>query len=940
MSKVETDFFYRSGMDCRGMTVRDNASLAPGEFRILQNLRVRPGALRRRGGIVDKGATGLAAGSVVGAAKVVLNGTVYQLVAIDTGAAVRCYYGADTSFTEFTGPASNNKYGNTRFATGNRVVFDAVRDTTASTITPFTAAKTGLDVVFASDGATCVVWDPSASSTDNGWTAVHQSVWHPGLGKVRQEATYPYYTSLAASNLAAGATTGTGTIGDNTAHAITGGLCPTWGFTAVNDAAVLTVTTGTNLAKNKQVWMVWDCPDDPTIMEYLKIEVYDSVGTTFRTLWDGSSATAERPVTFPIDKGFYTSLFPVDRSVLPDQVYTDVRITYKGSANYGAAVAFNLIAIGGSGTSPGGAQHAVSLTNTGARSESVALVCDVKGGVSLKDLGCQDTRNYVQIVDTALSYFSYTVWAQQPSDADRDKGVDYLLVYRRQALGKAFYHVASDQLASYDTGSHAWSHVSSRSALQDIKVTVDTEPFAPRTAPDGYNVAAPACQTTTVASGRLFCGAARPQSAGSSAKPADVYISEQDYPFRFREVLKVSDGEPDPVSGTCAKFPGEKVQRVIAMAGSLQNAETAVVFTDQNVWALPGPDSPDLSRPRRLSTKGTFSPGSVFAYNNRIVYLDEDRRLVYLVPGQEPVDLSTGRYDAILEAIPTSRLDDVYGWVFRGRYYMSYTLGGGSSNKAVLVYDFLNDTFVRDTSTDTLSWGPFFSLDIGVSGQLRFWGETGNLYEHDSASTTLDPNSQPVSYYIEGRAVGDLWSDRDFGRLGVHCLADSGKTVSAYWTGRPSGFGLTHNDTVIPLEPKVSATVTPASTSAGSDTVTFSEAIKVPSGTTCTPRTTAGGLTAGTVYYLYKSTATLYSFHTTYSDSLTGASPVNLTASIGAVDIIGTHVRGYAHEAATGALKGITDGAAYPTWTGAVSAGHEIYALTGEHAYGGEGAVA
>lgn len=926
---------------------QDNAALAEGEFRVFQNCRVRAGCIRVRGGVVDKGATGLAAGTVVGAEKVVLSGTTYQLVAIDTGSAVRCYYSPDTAFTEFT--SATGKYGNTRFATGSTVVFAGVRDTTYSAIAPFTAAKSGRDLVYASDGTTSIVWDPSETTTDNAWCAPHTTVWHPGEGKVRQEATYPYFISLAASNLAAGATTGTGAIADNTAHAVTGGTCPTWQFTAVNDAAVLTVTTGTNLCKNKQVWMVFDCPDDPLILEHLKVEIYDSVGAAFKTLWDPSSASSERPTVIPIDyfkqdaggpggRGFKMAYFPVNRTAHPDQVYTDIRLTYVGTVAYGAATAFNLIAIGGSGSTPGGSLHCVGYTNSGARAESVGIVCDNKYGVSLKNLGCQDSKNYIRIPDWAGSYYQYNIYGQQPSDANKNLGVDYLLIYRRSARGKFFYHVKSDNLATYDAGTDTWSHAGGRSALQDIVVSVDTEDFALRSAPDAYNTVAPPCSALGVAGGRLFCGSVRPNSVGSTASPSDVFVSEQDMPFRHREILKVEDGEADDFMGTSAKFPGEKVQRIVPMVGSLQGNETAVVLTDQNVWALPGPGALELSRPRRLSTKGTLSPGSVFVHGNRIIYLDEDRRLVTLIPGQEPVDLSTGRMDNILEAIPTSRLDNVYGWVFRGRYYMGYTLGGGSSNKAVLVYDFRFDAFSRDVSTDTLSWGPFFSLDIGVSGQLRFWGESGNLYEHDSSSTLLDPGSQAIVPYIEGRMVGDLWDDWEFERLGIHCQSDLGKELYAYWTGRPSGFGKTHNDATIGLTPEVIGTMTPASTQDAGNTVTFSETPKVKNGTTVTPRTSINTLVAGTVYYVYFATPTLGSFHSSYSDSLTGASPVNLNATpVTQLDIIATHVRRYSGDQSTKNPMAIVDGGAYPTWTGAMSGNKEIYALVAEYKHSGSG---
>lgn len=952
-----TEVFYQPGMDVRGMvSSRDSASLRPGEFKTFQNARLRSGCIRVRGGIVDKSVSGLASGSVCGSAKLVLNGTTYQLVAIDTGATIRCYYGVDATFTEFTAPASNNKYGNTRFATGNWVVFEAVRDTTASTIAPFTAARTGLDLVFATDGATAVVWDPSGSSTDNSWTSPHANVWHPLEGKVRQEATYPYFINLVATNTAAGALTGTGTLVDNKAHDVTGGRCPTWGFTAVSDAAILTVTTGTTLCKNKQVWMVFDCPDDPLILEYLKVEVYDSLNAVFRTLYDASVATSERPTIVPLDffeqdpggpggRGFKIAYFSVDPTVCPDVTYTDIKLTYKGSAAYSAEVFFNLIAIGGSGTTPGGSQFCAANTNPGSRAESVGIVCDNKFGVSLKNLGCQDTRNYVRIPDWAGSYFKYNVTVQQPSNSDRDAGVEYCLVYRRSALKpgddpskpRPFYHVASYQFSTYSTGSHSWTNAASATALQDIVIGVDTSAYALRTAPDAYNVAAPPCQSLAVAGGRLFCGGARPGSVGSTANPADCYVSEQDHPLRHREILKIDQGAPSETSGTCAKFPGEKVMRIVPMVGSLIGDEAAIVLTDQNVYALPGPSSIDLTRPRRISEKGTLSPWSVCVRGNKLIYLDEDRKLVTLIPGQEPVDLSTGRMENILEAIPTSRLDNVYACVYRNRYYMSYTLGGGSSNKAVIVYDFIFDGFARDVTLNALSWNQFHALDVGVSGQLRFWSDTGNLYEHDSSTTSQDAGSNAVTPYIEGRMVGDQFHAFSFERLSVHCQQDFGNTLSAYWTGRPSGLTQPANPGTIPLTPRVYGTVTPASTSAAADTVAFSEPHKVSSGQPCTPHASVNVLVAGTLYYLGAVDSTHLSFHTTQADALAGTNLVNLNATaVTQIDLIGTHVVGYNGEAALRGPVGISDASASPIWTGGMSGNKEIYYLGGEYRLEGE----
>lgn len=74
---------------------------------------------------------------------------------------------------------------------------------------------------------------------------------------------------------------------------------------------------------------------------------------------------------------------------------------------------------------------------------------------------------------------------------------------------------------------------------------------------------------------------------------------------------------------------------------------------------------------------------------------------------------------------------------------------------------------------------------------------------------------------------------------------------------------------------------TPTSTDTGADTVTFSAAPGWAAATKTTPNATAGGLTAGSVYYVCRVSATVFSFHTTVANAEACSSPVDLTASIG-----------------------------------------------------------
>lgn len=77
----------------------------------------------------------------------------------------------------------------------------------------------------------------------------------------------------------------------------------------------------------------------------------------------------------------------------------------------------------------------------------------------------------------------------------------------------------------------------------------------------------------------------------------------------------------------------------------------------------------------------------------------------------------------------------------------------------------------------------------------------------------------------------------------------------------------------------------PSSTDTGAETVTFGTDKQWRNGQEVTPSATVGGLTAGTTYYLNRASAATFSFHTTRANAMSGASKVNLTASITATII-------------------------------------------------------
>lgn len=73
---------------------------------------------------------------------------------------------------------------------------------------------------------------------------------------------------------------------------------------------------------------------------------------------------------------------------------------------------------------------------------------------------------------------------------------------------------------------------------------------------------------------------------------------------------------------------------------------------------------------------------------------------------------------------------------------------------------------------------------------------------------------------------------------------------------------------------------TPASTDTAADTITFSAAPGWVNGTIVYSNLTVGGITRGTKYFMHAVSSTVFSFHTTVANAISGSSPVNLTSNI------------------------------------------------------------
>jgi len=761
-----TDPYYGMNTDI------DGTALRKGEYAALNNLRGSRGAIKSRGGIDPKNQTGITTGTYRGRIECTLNGTYEQLVAIESASSTLLYYGPDTAFSEYT--ASSGKYGNTRLSSED-VTFVVCRDVTNSTLAPFNG-KSGRDLVLASDGTSIVVWDPSANEA-----AKHVKIAGPSKGVVFQQATFPTYLNMSTGNVTTADVGGHTTTVDNAALPTYLGLTPSTQFATTvvaGDYSELTFASGAAIADGAQVKILYSCTDTE-IWQKIKLSIYSG---SYKVLYD--PATQPTPDIIPCSKGMNMAVFRVDSSVVPSGTYTKVKFEWAtGSTAPASAQDVYWLGIFGGGTLPGGTSFSLTRFNSGSRAESQREVCKNGEGKWVRNLGLQDKRNDIQLPISADCLYAFDITANQVNNADRDAGVDYLLIYALLPGTDSRNHVASYQMCDYNvTSANAWARVSSVAAGSSFTTQVNSDVLFGRQAPDDLCRAIPPFKCATFSGSRLFVGAAK-STDSTSGQSVDVFISEQQYPFRFREEPRFIDfGVIDPTSATRIVFPGEVPKQIRALSSQGIGAQPVLVWTERALWVIDGVDAYSLSFARRIGPHGTLSPRSVAIWDDRAFWLDQHKQLKTF--NGQIQRLSYNRVDAPLNAIPDSRLAYAAGFFFRDEYFLGYTIGGGSANTNILVYDVMRDVFHgRWPSNNT----DYTYADFHAKGnELRFWTEAGNLCQHDS--TQPDDNGTPIPINITTADIPlDMWIQAVFGDVGIVCDDCASSSLTCTWTGRTTG---------------------------------------------------------------------------------------------------------------------------------------------------------
>ncbi len=415
------------------------ASLKYGQWSQLTNIRLGHGAVEVRSGCYKLTDTIPVGMESRGWCNVTLNGTACLIVAGRVSGSTLIYSVdlVDYTYTEIT--ASSGQFGNTRFAADGEVIFSVVRDAIAAR--ECLVIQNGYDYPR--------VWDNSA-----GTLAIHEPINPPNNtasqgSLLTWPVAFPVYDSGGSNSFS---------VTSNFTNTLRTGyweLNGTTGAITQNATWQVVIPTAKDLSLARQLILLANQdPDFAIWMQNIKIEFANNAGT-YVTVYDAANQYTfiEVPDETEDYSWFGFSLDHLDRTATTMTAVKRLRITWVGSSVASGVLPLKIYLAAGSGQNVnGGSQHAISYYNSASGAESIAQYIGFIQTARLMDTGGYITygSNQPRIIQSQLFYYDYVLTFQNTTEAERDKGVDTLRVYRKGPEQSFFSYLISVGLATYD----------------------------------------------------------------------------------------------------------------------------------------------------------------------------------------------------------------------------------------------------------------------------------------------------------------------------------------------------------------------------------------------------------------------------------------------------------------------------------------------------------
>lgn len=723
----------------------DPSTLAPGIWRLLQNVRCRKNTVYVRNGsskICDT--VPVANASLRGYWTGYLNGAIRLVGAFRFGSYTRLYaYDlSGNTWSELTASSG-------RMSTDGQVQFAAAKTRSGESVT-------GIDILIAANGSDVpTIWKVAANTCS---PLVDPKVFSSG----RQQ---PYFQnsvqmSLSAWNIPANTNTaGQFTLADSgdylTMTVNTGCTAGRFsGFIATTFAEQMNYAAGSMTLNGQLAILVMDATSTSAYDRITKVEVYDSVATTWKTIWDPTGTTSGTYVVRTLPG--VTSYANVRLFCYPANDLEGISITgVKFSCDNGPAAGSetSIIAyVGTTGKCLSSTRFAASIKNKASYAEGAAVVAKQQDAPTFYNLQGSALAAKVRLpIDASVLCSYYTAFVcPYPFFDPAYSSVDLYA----SIGGTPFGYVSEDGGTSVNTNTRYDTYVTS------------CQPDYLYTAYDDQCRLMPTGGALASANGRVFIGSG-----------ADLWASALDDPMKWRGAVIVdSQGNVDQTSSVYRTFQGEKITAINPLSGTIFGVSSILVWTLGNTYRVTGSTASEIgSYVAVVGHRGTRHPYSISIMDGAVWFLDSENHVRYTNGGNDSAAPDLNRVNGRITAgnLSPSGIDRVTGLASFDTFVLFYPgvnpATGTADTTALegLVFDQVTGEWVLDRFPFDVAGA--VTIDDGTNRRLLGITETGKVWElYKSGQSTENGSNLPLR--MEGpEIVTPDWQTKFFGNLTILC---------------------------------------------------------------------------------------------------------------------------------------------------------------------------
>lgn len=746
MAAKQTVFFDALSVPCKGMnSALAPSRLQPGEFSLLENVRLSDGSIKVRGGCGFFGSV-VAASDFRGSWAGIFN-QVNSLFCVTAHANVARVWTSTDGFTWVEITAAAGPAGNSRMTDpGGLFTLEKVWN-------PIQVASTTFDgdcLIIQNGVDKPRVYGYSPAAGISGYVTGIVSAIAPNTAnrdvsvRLSLGTQWNTYTSglIAYTNSTVGHFSGAdagGTLINSMVLSIKSG--------AVSGDNVITAQAngpaGELLYFGNQILIGVDSAY-PFFWDVMKLEVFDNSAGAFIVLFDPSAAPYSQSsyTITPMSATSTMQIYAFSIQSNPALYHAAGRVwklrwTFVGVAGSAptATQTANVFLVQGGDDgavnrqNPGGTQFAITYYNSMSKTESPGVIYTKYTPDKI-----YTPQGHLPVPPTPFINFTYHFPITVPTTADLAGGADWVIVYRQKSSEVQL--LMSDIQPIQVCGPPVWTTLITNG--NHIGTGANYDLYGGGTAgadstfqiymPDSFHIPVPIATAMKSCNQRFFVG-------GSPTGTANLLFSQYQHAFRFRVATRTIQGPngiyvTDETSPSSQNIRGEQVNAIFPVASSVVGVPTLYIFTNKGLYAAQGLATSQLSTQTFIAPHGTISPASIALLKNTLFWVDQDMQIRRMQYGFIK-DPARRIVDNLTKGVPGTRKGFLSGVVHNDRYYLAFTPHGQTTNTQILVWEDFVGTWTLDVpphSAEGLI--PWFSANANRTILILFSGEV-NVYQHD-----------------------------------------------------------------------------------------------------------------------------------------------------------------------------------------------------------------